>query len=64
LAGTRPIVDSTSLAHPVGIKITDLEQSYMIDRDQWLVEICHTEYTLNEITTGLWLSRLQSHLNI
>jgi hypothetical protein len=64
LAGTRPLVDPTSLASPVGIKITDLEQSYKIDRDQWLVEICHTEYTLNEITKGLWLTRLQSHLNI
>jgi hypothetical protein len=64
LAGTRPLVDLSSLASPVGIKIADLEQPYKIDREQWLVEICHTEYTVKEIEKGLWLTRLQSHLNI
>jgi hypothetical protein len=58
LAGTRPIVDSSSLAHPVGVQITDIEKPYDCNRDQWLVEICHTEYTLEEITQGLWLKRL------
>jgi hypothetical protein len=64
LAGTRPIVNQTSLAHPVSIQLQDIEKPYKIDRDQWLVEICHTEYTLKEIEQGLWLTRLHSHLNI
>jgi hypothetical protein len=59
LAGTRPIVDRTSLAYPVGIKISDIERPYTADRDQWLVEICHSEYTLKEIEQGLWITRLQ-----
>jgi hypothetical protein len=58
LAGTRPVVDSSSLAHPVGVPIADIEKPYDCDRDQWLVEICHTEYTLEEIEQGLWLKRL------
>ena len=58
LAGTRPVVDSSSLAYPVGIQIADIEKPYDCDRDQWLVEICHTEYTLEEIKQGLWLKRL------
>jgi hypothetical protein len=58
LAGTRPIVDRTSLAHPVSIQVEDIEQPYDVDRDQWLVEICHTEYTLNEIQEGTWIQRL------
>ena len=62
LAGTRPIVDTTSLAYPVSIKLEDIEQPYTVDRDQWLVEICHTEYTVNEISRGVWLQRLESHL--
>ena len=62
LAGTRPVVDVSSLAHPVGIKIEDIEKSYTIDRDQWLVEICHTEYTVEEIQQGLWLRRLEAQL--
>jgi len=62
LAGTRPIVDRSSLAHPVSIDLHDVEQPYTVDRDQWLVEICHTEYTVKEIQQGLWLQRLQSQL--
>ena len=64
LAGTRPIVDRSSLAHPVGIDLHNIEQSYTVDRDQWLVEICHTEYTLEEIKKGLWLQRLQPQLDL
>jgi hypothetical protein len=59
LAGTRPIVDCSSLAWPVGIKVEDIEQPYTVDRDQWLVEICHTEYTIKEIEQGTWITRLQ-----
>jgi hypothetical protein len=59
LAGTRPIVNHTSLAHPVGINIKDTELPYKVDRDRWLTEICHTEYTLKEIEQGQWITRLQ-----
>jgi hypothetical protein len=58
LAGTRPIVDLSSLAHPVSIQMKNIEQPYHTDRDQWLVEICHTEYTIEEIKKGTWLTRL------
>ena len=59
LAGTRPVVDCSSLASPVGIDLATIEQPYTVDRDQWLVEICHTEYTVKEIAQGHWLRRLQ-----
>ena len=62
LAGTRPIVDKSSLAYPVSINIVDIEQPYLVDRDQWLVEICHTEYTLEEIKKGQWINRISKHL--
>ena len=62
LAGTRPMVDSTSLAHAVSIDLHNLEQPYTADRDQWLVEICHTEYTVKEIQQGSWLRRLDAQL--
>jgi hypothetical protein len=58
MAGTRPVVDSSSLAYPVSVDITDIDQPYTVDRDQWLVEICHTEYTQEELEKGLWLRRL------
>ena len=59
LAGTRPIVHESSLAYPVSIQLEDIERPYTVDRDQWLVEICHTEYTVKEIESGLWLKRLK-----
>ena len=62
ISGTRPIVGVYSLAAPVSVGVEGLDQPYNIDRDQWLVEICHTEYTVKEIEQGLWLQRLQSHL--
>jgi len=62
ISGTRPIVGTYSLALPVSVAIADLDKPYNIDRDQWLVEICHTEYTVNEIEQGLWLQRLEPAL--
>ena len=58
IAGCRPIVDASSLAAPVGMSVSNIEKPYDINRDQWLVEICHTEYTLTELRTGSWLARI------
>jgi hypothetical protein len=60
--GVRPVVHSSSLAHPVSVSIQHIEKPYDINRDQWLVEICHTEYTVEEISQGLWLKRLSDRL--
>lgn len=46
IAGVPVVCDTSSLAYGV------------VDRQQWLVEICHTEYTLEEIEQGLWIKRL------
>lgn len=62
ISGTRPVVGTYSLALPVSVAIEDLDQPYTTDRDQWLVEICHTEYTVKEIEQGLWLQRLSAAL--
>lgn len=62
LAGVRPVVHSSSLAWPVSVNIQDIERPYDIDRSRWLIEIAHTEYTLDEITQGIWLKRLGSRL--
>ena len=62
ISGTRPVVGTYSLALPVSVSIKDLDKPYDVDRDQWLVEICHTEYTVQEIKEGLWLKRLSRAL--
>jgi len=60
--GCPVIVDQTSLAHPISITYSDIERRPQVDRDQWFVEICHTEYTLQEIRQGAWLKRIKDHL--
>lgn len=58
LMGATVIVDSSSLAAPVGIDMLNIEQPVLTDRDQWRVQIAHTEYLVEEIERGVWLSRL------
>jgi hypothetical protein len=58
IAGCRPVVHESSLAAPVSFAVEDIEKPYQVDRQQWLIEICHTEYTINELTEGLWLKRI------
>lgn len=62
IAGVRPIVDATSLAAPVSIDWSNIEQPYAVDRDRWFTEICHTEYTVEELRRGTWLKRIESAL--
>jgi len=62
LNGTPVVVDQTSLAYPVSISIDDIEMPAEANRDQWLIELCHTEYTLEELKQGLWLKRLTAVL--
>ena len=58
IAGVRPIVEFTSLAYPVSVGFADIEQPYIRDRELWLTQICHTEYTVDELRRGAWLSRI------
>ena len=59
IQGVRPIVSEHSLAYPVSIALADIDKPYQVDRQQWLIELCHTEYLTTEISSGLWLDRLQ-----
>lgn len=58
VSGATVIVDSSSLAYPVASDLPSIEQTKDIDRSQWLLEIAHTEYLIEEIERGLWLPRL------
>jgi len=62
IAGVRPIVEMSSLAYPVGVGIADIEKPYTTDRELWLAQISHTEYTVPELEQGLWLKRIESAL--
>lgn len=53
LAGASVIVDRSSLAYPISMNG---------DKQQWLIEVAHTEYLLSEIEQGLWLKRIEHQL--
>jgi hypothetical protein len=61
--GTRVVVDETSLAYPVSINVSEIENAYIKDRTQWLVEMCHTEFTLDEIKQGVPYMYLAEYIN-
>lgn len=64
IAGVKPIVEISSLAYPVSIGYADIEQQYTINRDLWLTQICHTEYTLDELRRGSWIKRIEPALTV
>jgi hypothetical protein len=56
--GTPAICDQTSLAYPVSCSIDQIENPVIPDRHQWFLELCHTEWTVEEIEKGLPFSRI------
>ena len=62
LTGANIIVDKSSLAHPVSGTIEQIDNTTLVDRDQWTIEIAHTEYLTKEIEKGLWIQRLSPML--
>lgn len=66
IAGVPAFVGTDSLSAPVAnLNLLDIEKPWMPDRTAWLEDIAHTEWTVEEIASGLpvrrLLPRLQSH---
>jgi hypothetical protein len=63
LKGVPAFVDASSLAAPVAnLDIANIESPAMPDRGTWLLHLCHTEWTLDEIATGWPVQRLLPRL--
>ena len=65
LNGVPAFVSTHSLAYPVGNDIDflhDIEKPMMPERQQWLNDYAHTEYTIEEISQGLALKNLTNKL--
>ena len=56
--GTPVVVHDSSLAYPVSISNAQIENPPQRDLTQWLLEICHTEWLLEELAQGVWVPRL------
>lgn len=63
LRGVPAFVGRDSLAAPVAnLDLTQIESPQRPDRSKWLVDVCHTEWTCDEIATGYPLERLMKSL--
>jgi hypothetical protein len=60
--GVPVICDPSSLAFPVSEKWENLENPQLPDRTDWFLKLTHTEWTVEEISQGIPLKRLESHL--
>jgi hypothetical protein len=61
--GVPAFVGAYSMAAPVAnLDYALIEKPHMPDRAAWLDELCHTEWTLGEITTGNPIKRLLGRL--
>jgi hypothetical protein len=59
IQGTPVITSELSLAHPISNNINKIRQMKNRATEQWLTEISHCEYLVDEIQQGLWLTRLE-----
>jgi hypothetical protein len=58
IAGTPVICDEASLAYPVSIPMSQIENPIMPDRTDWFIKLCHTEWLVDEIAQGIPIRRL------
>lgn len=61
--GTPVICDESSLAYPLSNKIEFIESLKLPEREKWLIDITHKEWTVSEIAQGLPLIRLMRSLS-
>lgn len=59
IEGIPVFCDPDSLAYPVSFKkLEKIESPELVDRTEWLIKLCHTEWTLDELSEGLPQSRI------
>jgi capsule polysaccharide export protein KpsC/LpsZ len=65
IAGIPVFTDKDSLAYPLSnTDISLINQPILRDREKWLINVCHTEYLVEEIEAGIPLLRLLTDLDI
>lgn len=63
IEGYPAFVDRSSLAAPVAnLDLARIETPAMPDREQWLIDISHTEWTLPEISSGTAVDQLLTRI--
>lgn len=60
--GTPIVCHSSSLAYPVSDLLENIEKIHLPQREEWFLNLCHTEWTLPEIESGEPIRKILSHL--
>lgn len=63
IKGTPVICGNSSLAHELTGSIENIENISLPNRENWFLKLAHTEWTVEEISTGLPLSRLLTKMS-
>lgn len=63
IKGIPIICDPSSLAGILSNKIENIENLKFPERDDWFLKLCHTEWTVDEISQGIPLKRLLSKIS-
>jgi hypothetical protein len=58
IKGIPVICDVSSLAAPLSNSIENIENLQLPNREEWFLKLCHTEWTVDEISQGIPLARL------
>ncbi len=58
IQGIPVLCDTSSLAAPMSIEWSQLENPTLPNREEWFLKLCHTEWTVDEIAQGVPLARL------
>jgi hypothetical protein len=64
LNGAPVICDRSSLAYPVSIPMSQIENPIIPDREDWFLKLVHTEWLIEEISAGIPLARLLPGINL
>jgi len=60
IAGTPVITGTSSLAFPVSDVIENINDPVLKDREEWFTKITHCEWTVDEISQGIPIKRLEN----
>jgi hypothetical protein len=64
IAGTPVICDPSGLAYDVSGRLEKIENINLPNREDWFIELCHTEWTVDEIAAGVPLERLLPKISL
>lgn len=62
IQGVPIITSQQNLAYPVSDVLENIENPQLKDRRQWFVELCHTEWTVEELRNGIPFKRLEKEI--